>query len=109
MLHVASTTTTETDYTTEPLDDYDFFIIFCGVLGFEPYLHNGSVTSFYPKAALLDTANYRFGIRLKMYDTDGAVGIRNTNLKYVNNTTINIRYYGSYPTEVRIYGIKAKA
>lgn len=107
VLHVASTTTTETDYTTEPLDDYDFFIICCGVLGFESYyLYNGNATAFFSKAQLLDTSNYSLGVRLKIYDADGEVGTRSTNLKYVNNTTIKIRYYGAYPTEVRIYGIK---
>ena len=109
MLHVASTTTTATDYTTEPLDDYNLFIVFCGVLGFRQfgYLYNGGVTGFYSKAELLDTSNYSNGTQLKVYDTDGAVGPRHMNIKYVNNTTIKISYTGPYATEVRIYGIKA--
>lgn len=107
VLHVASTTTTATDYTIEPLDDYKFFIVSCGILGFRPnVLYNGSVTGFYSKAELLDTSNYSVGAQLKMYDTDGAVGPRTTIIKYVNNTTIKLYYKGSYPTEVRIYGIK---
>ena len=109
VLHVASTTTTATDYTTEPLDDYNFFIVFCGVLGFREYgyLYNGGVTGFYSKAELLDTSNYSIGAQLKVYDIDGAQGARTTTFKYVNNTTIKLFYKGSYPTEVRIYGIKA--
>ena len=108
LLHVASTTSTLTDYTTEPLDDYDFFIISCGVLGFREYgfLYNGSVTGFYSKAELLDTSNYSIGAQLKVYDMDGEAGSRTTVIKYVNNTTIKVYYKGSYPTEVRIYGIK---
>lgn len=107
VLHVASTTSTATDYTTEPLDDYDFFIVSCGVLGFRPgTLYHGSPTGFYSKAELLDTSNYNTGTQLKLYDTDGEVGPRITNIKYVNNTTIKLWYGGSYPSEVRIYGIK---
>lgn len=107
VLHVASTTATATDYTTEPLDGYDFFIISAGVLGFRPsYLYNGSATGFYSKAELLDTSNYTYGTQLKVYDADGVAGPRITVIKYVDNTTIKIRYNGSYPTEVRIYGIK---
>ena len=104
VLHVASTTTTATDYTTEPLDDYNFFIVSCGVLGFREYgyLYDGSVTGFYSKAELLDTSNYSIGAQLKVYDIDGAQGARTTVIKYVNNTTIKLFYKGSYPTEVRI-------
>lgn len=110
MLHVASTTTTATDYTTEPLDDYNFFIVSCGVLGFRPsYLYNGSATGFYSKAELLDTSNYTYGTQLKVYDGDGTPGFRGSTIKYVNNTTIKLFYKGPYPFEVRIYGIKAKA
>ena len=107
VLHVASTPATATDYTTEPLDDYDFFIVSCGVLGFRPgALYNGSMTGFYSKAELLDTSNYSTGTHLKVYDTDGAVGPRIINLKYVNNTSIKLWYAGAYSSEVRIYGIK---
>ena len=42
-----------------------------------------------------------------MYDTDGAVGPRHMNIKYVNNTTIKLWHQSPYPYEVRIYGIKA--
>ena len=108
VLHVASTTTTATDYTTEPLDDYDFFIVSCGVLGFRPsYLYKGSATGFYSKAELLDTSNYTYGTQLIVYDSDGTPGSRIVIFKYVNNTSINIKCPGSYPFEVRIYGIKA--
>ena len=107
VLHVASTTTTATDYTTEPLDDYNFFIVSCGVLGFRPgVLYKGSPTGFYSKAELLDTANYSGGTQLIVYDTDGSQGDRITRLKYVNNTSVKLWYAGSYPSEVRIYGIK---
>ena len=107
VLHVASTTATATDYTTEPLDDYNFFIISCGVLGFRPnYFYNGSVIGFYSKAELLDTSNYTYGTQLKVYDTDGAAGFRVSTIKYVNNTTIKLWYKGTYSFEVRIYGIK---
>ena len=108
VLHVASTTTTATDYTTEPLDDYDFFIVSCGVLGFRPsYLYKGSPTGFYSKAELLDTSNYTYGSQLTVYDSDGTPGPRFVVFKYVNNTSINIRVAGAYQSEVRIYGIKA--
>ena len=108
VLHVASTTTTATDYTTEPLDDYNFFIVSCGVLGFtSTTLYHGSATGFYSKAELLDTSNYSGGTQLKVYDTDGAVGPRHINIKYVNNTTIKLWHQSPYPYEVRIYGIKA--
>ena len=108
VLHVASTTTTATDYTTEPLDDYNFFIVSCGVSGFRPYdLYKGSATGFYSKAELLDSSNYSTGAQLKVYDIEGAQGARTTVIKYVNNTTSNIRFGGAYPSEVRIYGIKA--
>ena len=108
VLHVASLTTTATDYTTDPLDDYNFFIISCGVLGFREYgyLYDGSVTGFYSKAELLDTSNYTYGTQLKVYDGDGTPGFRITTIKYVNNTTIKLFYKGPYPSEVRIYGIK---
>ena len=107
VLHVALTTTTATDYTTEPLDDYDFFIISCGVLGSRPMtLYNGSATGFYSKAELLDTSNYFKGTQLKIYDTDDTAGLRTTNIKYVNNKTIKLWCGGAHPSEVRIYGIK---
>ena len=107
VLHVASTTATATDYTTEPLDDYNFFIVSCGVLGFRPtVLYKGSPTAFFSKAELLDTSNYTYGTQLKTYDTDGTPGSRITNIKYVNNTTIKLWYQSPYPSEVRIYGIK---
>ena len=108
VLHVASTTATATDYTTEPLDDYNFFIVSCGVLGFRPtYLYKGSATGFYSKAELLDTSKYTGGTQLIVYETDGAPGSRIVIFKYVNNTSINIRGAGAYQSEVRIYGIKA--
>ena len=113
VLHVASTTTTETDYTTEPLDDYNFFIVSCGVLGFREcgYLYDGSVTGFYSKAELLDTSKYTYGTQLIVYDSDGTLGPRATILKYVNNTSVKLWYSGTgagkYQFEVRIYGIKA--
>ena len=108
MLHVASTTATATDYTTEPLDDYNFFIVSCGVLGFRPtYQYKGRATGFYSKAELLDTSKYTIGTQLFVYETDGAPGSRIVVFKYVNNTSINIRGAGAYPYEVRIYGIKA--
>ena len=107
VLHVASTTTTATDYTTEPLDDYNFFIVSCGVLGFRPgYLYKGSATGFYSKAELLDTSKYTYGTQLIVYDSDGTLGPRATILKYVNNTSVKLWYAGAYPSEVRIYGIK---
>ena len=107
VLHVASTTTTATDYTTEPLDEYNFFIISCGVLGFRPgILYKGSATGFYSKAELLDTSNYSSGTQIFVYETDGAPGSRIVVFKYVNNTSINIRSAGAYQLEVRIYGIK---
>ena len=109
VLHVASTTTTATAYTTEPLDDYNFFIVSCGVLGFREYgyLYDGSVTGFYSKAELLNTSNYENGTHLKLYDTDnGQSAFRHIYLKYVNNTTIKIHHLSAYPIEVRIYGIK---
>ena len=107
VLHVASTTTTATDYTTEPLDEYNFFIISCGVLGFRPnLLYKGSATGFYSKAELLDTSKYTAGTQLFVYETDGSPGSRIVIFKYVNNTSINIRSVGAYQSEVRIYGIK---
>ena len=108
VLHVASTTATATDYTTEPLDNYNFFIVSCSVLGFRPgTLYKGSPTSFYSKAELLDTANYSGGTQIIVYETDGAAGSRITRLKYVNNTSVKLWHAGPYPFEVRIYGIKA--
>ena len=109
VLHVASTKTTATDYTTEPLDDYNFFIVSCGVLGFREsgFLYKSNATGFYSKAELLDTSNYTNGIQLVIYETDGAQTTRKVYFKYVNNTTIKLWYAGAYSFEVRIYGIKA--
>ena len=108
VLHVASTTPTATDYTTEPLGDYNFFIVSCGILGFRPGVqYKGSITGFYSKAELLDTVNYIDGIQIIVSDTGGSPNPRITRVKYVNNTSIKLWYAGPFSTEVRIYGIKA--